>query len=381
MSENNLGDQPGNQGLTVGNVEGENGNVAAGLQAGRDIILTQTKIIVISVDEITKREFVITSPYKGLEKFRPEDTARFFGRDLAISGLVNELEQTNLVLLLGASGSGKSSVVGAGLIPWLQKEWGNRFVSLTLTPNKDPFEGLYASLVSRGVDLAQAKIAQAGQADTLSQVVELRQPEDFWLIFVDQFEELFTVSDPEKRDRFIKGLVELSKAQAKNPLIKIVATMRADFLDRLDPYPASLLARATQSHRPLLTQMHPDELRLAIEQPAAHHGVVFETGLVEEIIKDVQGQAGYLPLLQYTLNLLWETEVKEGGIHDRTLNISSYRQLGGVRGALQQRVEQIYQALDKPEQLAILRNGGMIPPSPDPEIKAGQNPSIGQLAA
>ena len=383
MSENNSGNQPCNQNQTLGDIQADNGNVAAGLQAGGDIILTQTKIIQISVDEIKTREFVITSPYKGLEKFKPEDSAQFFGRESATSGLVNELEDTNLIVLLGASGSGKSSVVGAGLIPWFQKKWGNRFVSLTLTPNQDPFEGLYVSLVSRGIDPAQAEMARAGQADTLSQAVkELKQPEDFWLIFVDQFEELFTVSTPEKRDRFIEGLVQLSKAQAKNPLIKIIATMRADFLDRLDPYPASLLARATQSHRPLLTQMHPDDLRQAIEQPAAQHGVVFETGLVEEIIKDVQGQAGYLPLLQYTLNLLWESEVQDGGIHDRTLNISSYHQIGKVRGALEKRVEQIYQALDQPNQLAILRNGGMIPPAPDPKIKAGgHTPSSAQLAA
>jgi hypothetical protein len=92
----------------------------------------------------------------------------------------------------------------------------------------------------------------------------------------------------------------------------------------------------------LVTDMHPDELRLAIEQPAAQHGVVFQQGLVEEIIKDVQGQAGSLPLLQYTLSLLWEKEQKEDGLADRTLNTKSYRELHGVRGALQKRADQIY---------------------------------------
>jgi hypothetical protein len=132
-----------------------------------------------------------------------------------------------------------------------------------------------------------------------------------------------------------------------------MATMRADFLDRLSPYPQ--LVKATDKHCPLIAEMQPDELRLAIEQPAAHHGVVFETELVEEIIKDIQGQAGYLPLLQYTLDLLWKTEVKNGSIQDRTLNISTYRQLGGVRGALQQRVDSIYGALPEPEKLATQR--------------------------
>ena len=99
MSENNSGAPPCSQDLTVGDVENNgSGNSATGLQAGGDIVLTQTTTIVISVDEIKKREFLITSPYKGLEKFKPEDATRFFGRDLAISGLVNELEKTNLIL-------------------------------------------------------------------------------------------------------------------------------------------------------------------------------------------------------------------------------------------------------------------------------------------
>jgi 23S rRNA pseudoU1915 N3-methylase RlmH len=105
----------------------------------------------------------------------------------------------------------------------------------------------------------------------------------------------------------------------------------------------------------MIAEMQRDELRLAIEQPAAHHGVVFETGLVEEIIKDVQGQAGYLPLLQYTLDLLWETEKETGSLQDRTLNISTYRRLGGVRGALQKHVDRIYSNLSEQEQLAVQR--------------------------
>ena len=88
--------------------------------------------------------------------------------------------------------------------------------------------------------------------------------------------------------------------------------------------------------------MHADELRLAIEQPAARHGVVFEQGLVEEIIKDVQGQAGSLPLLQYTLDLLWQEEARADGLADRHLNTHAHRELGGVRGSLQKRADEIY---------------------------------------
>lgn len=169
---------------------------------------------------------------------------------------------------------------------------------------------------------------------------------------------MFTTSQPDQRELFIASLIQLNAAlkllgSAKDCPVKLVATMRADFLDRLDDHPT--LVKATDKYRPLLAKMEPDELRQAIEQPAAYNGVVFETGLVDEISKDVREQAGYLPLLQYTLNLLWETEKQKGGIQDRTLRLSTYRELGGVRGALQQHGDQIYGSLSEPEQLSVQR--------------------------
>jgi WD40 repeat protein/energy-coupling factor transporter ATP-binding protein EcfA2 len=318
---------------------------------GDFVTFNQTQILQISVAEIKTRQFIQTSPYKGLKKFESADKDLFFGRDQFLTGLVNELEQTNLILLLGASGSGKSSVVRAGLIPWLSQKWGLRLVNLTLTPDTDPFESFYASLLSK-YKQSEAQIAREAKGSTLTEVVKsLKEPDDNWFILIDQFEELFTTSLADKRDKFITSLVQLSKT--KEHSVKIMATMRADFLDRLSPYPQ--LVKATDKHRPLIAEMQIDELRLAIEQPAAQYGVVFETGLVEEIIKDIQGQAGYLPLLQYTLNLLWDTEVQTSSINDRTLNISTYRELGGVRGALQKHVDQIYSALLEPEKLATQR--------------------------
>ncbi|MBD2743794.1 DUF4214 domain-containing protein [Coleofasciculus sp. FACHB-1120] len=315
------------------------------------VTFNHTEIIQSSIEDIKNREFIQTSPYKGLKNFDCEDKDLFFGRDQFLTGLVNELEQTNLILLLGASGSGKSSVVRAGLVPWLSQKWGSRFVKIVFKPDRDPFDSLYASLLSK-YKQADAQIAREAKADALQRVItQLKQPDEYWLIAIDQFEELFTTTLSEKRDLFINSLVQLNKTKQNS--VKLIATMRADFLDKLSPYPK--LVKVTDKHRPMIAEMQLDELRLAIEQPAAHHGVVFESGLVDEIIKDIQGQAGYLPLLQYTLDLLWETEVKTGSIQDQTLNISTYRQLGGVQGALQKHVDTIYELLLPEEKLATQR--------------------------
>lgn len=324
-------------------------------QAGRDsiqysgvITINETRILQISAEEIISREFVKASPYKGLKKFESEDKDLFFGRSQAITSLVNELEQNNLILLLGASGSGKSSIVRAGLIPWLSQDKGAKFVKFILTPNDNPFESLYHSL-SNKYNQRESLIAKDAKADTLNLVIrKFKQPDQYWLIFIDQFEELFTTSQPKKSDLFLESLVKLHETKPEQ--VKVVATMRADFTDQLSRYPK--FVKATNKRTTILAEMQTDELRLAIEQPAAHHGVVFETGLVDEIIKEIQGQKGCLPLLQYTLNLLWETELNNNLSQERTLKVSTYRQIGGVRGALQQHVDSIYKVLSPEEKQA-----------------------------
>jgi Tfp pilus assembly protein PilF len=317
-------------------------------------VFNQT-IQITSWQQLETLQLKTTSPYKGLKSFEAVDQKLFFGRNQFLKERFQELEHTNLILILGASGSGKSSLVRAGMVPRLANSIGSQFVNLTLIPNQDPFASFYHCLRDRYPKL-DCQMVMEGKPETLVQTVtQLKPKDDFWLIFIDQFEELFTLSQPEKRDRFIAALVQLVKMLDKTPncSVKIMATMRADFLDRLSPYPE--LIKRTDQHRPIIAEMQLDELRLAITQPALHHGVVFEAGLVEEIIQDVQGQAGYLPLLQYTLNLLWQTEVETGSIDDRTLNIETYRNLGGVRGTLQKRVDEVYQALPALEQRAAQR--------------------------
>ena len=347
----------------------EQDNFIKDTTVGRDLVFApvqigtkiETQIVQISVAKVTQQPLIKNSPYQGLKRFNLKDRDRFFGRDTLIARLFEAVNRSNLSLVLGASGSGKSSVVRAGLIPEIKKSLESQtFYDFIFTPNQDPFDSLYRCLLSEEKDYSfskvEAEIALEAKANTLTKVISrLRKGEERWLIFVDQFEELFTIcDDPQKRENFVKGLVQVAKS--KNSSVKVVLAMRSDFLEQFSFYP-DLGAIANQNNIHLVTEMYPDELRQAIEQPAAKHGVVFEEGLVEQIIKEVEGQKGYLPLLQYTLNLLWDNECNTRGadgrfgIEDRTLNEASYRALEGVRGALQKRVNEIYRHLDQDKQI------------------------------
>jgi len=319
------------------------GNVTFG--DGKNEFTFAPKIITyISADKIKKDKLIKNSPYRGLSPFENNelDSNLFFGRDQLILRLMQKLTNRNLVLLLGASGSGKSSIIKAGLIPQLRENLGARFSEIIFKPDRDPFLSLFAALSLKIGDQEKAKIALSGKPEALTKFIRLKKTEEYWLIYIDQFEELFTSSEEDKRDSFIQGLRRLYRFlnRSKSLSVKIIMTMRADFLDRFDPFPS--LGEITQGNIELITTMYDNDIREAIEQPAAKHGVVFEDGLVKTIIEDIKGQAGYLPLLQYTLDLLWKSDDISDPNTDRTLNRKTYNNLGGVRGALQSHIEYVY---------------------------------------
>jgi WD40 repeat protein len=330
---------PDTGGIHIGDVGGSVKFSALGDIVGGDKITTITTTIQISVEAVTQRPLITASPYRGLDRFEDRDKDLFFGRDQLIKSLLAQLSASNVLLVLGASGSGKSSVVRAGLLPQLSQLIGARFRYFTFVPDVNPFESLRSALQGAGFSQAQTRELADAQAETATKLIHTLQREgDQWLFFIDQFEEIFTVGDEKLRASFIAALVAI--AQEPNSSTKLVLAMRADFLDRFSPFPQ--FAKMVEKNIDFVADMHADELRQAIEQPAARHGVVFEQGLVEEIIKDVQGQAGSLPLLQYTLDLLWQEEARDNGLADRHLNARAYRELGGVRGALQKRADEIY---------------------------------------
>jgi formylglycine-generating enzyme required for sulfatase activity/AAA+ ATPase superfamily predicted ATPase len=331
-------------GIHLGDVGGNVEFSALGDIVGGDKIVNITTTIQISVEVVKNRPLIVASPYRGLDPFEDRDTALFFGRDQLIKSLLTQLSSSPILLVLGASGSGKSSLVRAGLLPTANKLVGGSLRYFILVPDVDPFESLRSSFINGGFSQSETKTLIGDQPEALPALIQrLKRSGDKWLLFIDQFEEIFTQTEESLREKLIAALVEIIREPDNST--KVVLAMRADFLERLSPFPE--FAKLVGKNIDLVTDMHPDELRLAIEQPAAQHGVVFQQGLVEEIIKDVQGQAGSLPLLQYTLNLLWEEERKDRELTDRTLNTKTYRELGGVRGALQKRANEIYASFNK----------------------------------
>ncbi|REJ60645.1 MAG: hypothetical protein DWQ56_05500 [Microcystis aeruginosa DA14] len=323
--------------------DGEFKGIAGDISGG---VINQYIITQKSGVEIQSQPLIKGSPYLGLFKFEEGDKDKFFGRDNWIIELTDYLKQKNVLLLLGASGSGKSSLVQAGLIPKLKDNFGaNRLVNLTFVPDVNPFESFYGCLLGNRYTQSQAKLAQAVKEDTLIKVVEgLKNNSDLWFIFIDQFEELFTRTPKTERDIFIKSLIKL--IENNNSLVKIVMTMRADFLDKLSPYPS--LGKIHDQYSKMLTDMDESELRLAIAEPAARNGVIFEKGLINQIIADFYEQAGSLPLLQYTLDLLWEKD----HIQNRVLNNKIYQEIGGVTGALEKQADKIYSQFNEQQRKA-----------------------------
>ncbi|MEH2349136.1 MAG: hypothetical protein V7K55_14190 [Nostoc sp.] len=260
------------------------------------------------------------SPYIGIKTFGIKDKDKFFGREKWIAEISNRLKKDNVILLLGASVSGKSSLIRAGLIPYLEN---NKTVlnNLTFQPDENPFKSLYKSLIlAYGKQSQIADIALKPRENTLLQVVTLlKKYSQSILIFIDQFEELFTKIQKPERDKFLASLFQLFQQQDSS--VKIVLTMQSNFVDRFSEYPQ--LARIYNRYSCILTRMSDRELKLAIAEPAARNGVTFEQGLVEQIIHDFHQQDDSLPLLQYTLNVLWERE----NIASRVLKIKTYKEL------------------------------------------------------
>ena len=254
----------------------------------------------------------VPCPYKGLLPFDPEDSELFFGREKLVEDLAARLAASTFLAVVGPSGSGKSSLVRAGVVPALRRAARRELRAAIVSPGANPL----------------AQLAAAGEAPVL---------------VVDQFEEVFTLCrSEENRSVFIDALLD-----AAGGGVYVILALRADFYGHCASYPR--LASALEERQALVGPMSEEELRRAIERPGEEAGLVLEPGFVEAVLRDVAGQPGALPLLSHSLLETWK---RRSG---RMMTVIGYLQSGGVRGAIAKTAESVYDALS-PAQRALARN-------------------------
>lgn len=288
------------------------------------------------------------NPYKGLNPFREADEPDFFGRDALIRRLVDRMAEVapgaRFLAVVGPSGSGKSSVVRAGLVPALRAgavDGSAGWFYAEMFPGAHPLEELESALLRVAVHPPPSLIEQLERDELgLLRAVKRILPDDGSevVLVIDQFEELFTLSQDEgDRLRFLESIrTAVSDPRSR---LRVVVTLRADLYDRPLLYPGfgELLAARLES----ITPMRADEIERAIAGPAERVGVRCHPGLLAEIVADVVDRPGALPLLQYALTELFERRT------DGEMSLERYREIGGVAGALARRAEELYAAFDE----------------------------------
>jgi signal transduction histidine kinase len=277
-----------------------------------------------------------------LEPFDKKQARFFFGREKVVQLLMEKLGQANFVPIIGASGSGKSSVVRAGLIPQLEKN-GWRVLEPIL-PGFEPLAELKRALIQLFGRTEVQEVYSLLERNGLRPVIERLSGSERLLLVVDQFEEVFTLCPKEKeqeRCRFIELLAQLADVPASR--LAIVTTMRADFLEPCLSYES--LTRLIQDEAVYMPPLVGAELEEAITKPANLQGYQLETGLLGAMLEDVGQEKGCLPLLQFALTELWEQRHRKA----HQLKVEQYRQLGGVIAALNRHAEKLYENFTQQE--------------------------------
>ncbi|HSH04558.1 MAG TPA: hypothetical protein VLL52_18755, partial [Anaerolineae bacterium] len=296
-----------------------------------------------------------TPPYQGLASFGVKDAGRFFGRERVTEELVAHLQTNRFLAVVGASGSGKSSVVKAGVVPALmtgavtyQGQNSADWLFHILTPTDQPLKNLAAHLTHDSESVtATTTLLQDMLADTASLDIWLHkqladQPNQRLLLVVDQFEELFTQCDDiDKRRLFIDNLITAVTA-GKQGRLSLIITLRADFYGPATTY--QTLRPLLETKQKIIGLMRPDELRQAIEKPLTPTPYSLQAGLVDTILQDINDEPGALPLLSHALLSTWQKR------ENNQLTLNGYQKIGGVRRAIATTANQVFEKLTDDEQ-------------------------------
>ena len=312
----------------------------------------------------TNSQPIPPNPYRGLSAFGEEDAEFFFGRDTFIEQLLAAVRKKPLVPVIGRSGSGKSSVVFAGLIPKLKKEGG--WLIADFRPESSPFYNLAKKLnplltphwetIGNNDKRRENKnlannLKQRVDAlhDVIADILKDNASAHRFLLVVDQFEELYTISAEDERLPFLNQLLAAVRAASakQTPNFTLVLTLRDDFLGHaLD----SSLGEALQEFKTeFLYAMTREQLQEAIEKPAEKEKIKIEDCLTDRILNAVVGEPGILPCLEFALTQLWEKQ-KNG-----VLDFSAYKEIGGVEKALANHADFVFEKLTVQDQQRVKR--------------------------
>jgi WD40 repeat protein/tRNA A-37 threonylcarbamoyl transferase component Bud32 len=262
-------------------------------------------------------------PFKGLASFEPVDAEYFFGRERLVAELVARLVGAGFLGIVGPSGSGKSSVLRAGLFPALAGgvlPGSGGWRRLLLRPGERPLEELRRVLVS-------------GAKDPLAEALDTLPTNARLLLAVDQLEELFTACRSDAERAAFADTLARAAADPEGRAVVVVA-LRADFYGRVAAYPG--LAELLGVNHVLVGPMQASELRRVVELPAGRVGLRVEPELSDALVDDVEGEPGALPLLSTALLELWQKR------QDNALTLAAYRESGGVHGAVARLAEDTY---------------------------------------
>ena len=306
------------------------------------------------------------NPYRGLEVFDIEHSRFFFGRKAVTEWLLNAVRPSEardsharfrdnrFLAIVGASGSGKSSVARAGLLAALQQGQlpnSEHWPQIDFTPGEKPLQNLALALKKHPqlpsiyqvehTELRRKFLEQPLQLHSLALEWLKGNGQQRLVILADQFEEIFTLCrNDAERQAFLDNL--LHAAYDSTGQVIVILTLRADFYPNLTPY--EQLSRAVEAHQYLLNPLNETELREAITLPAQLSGAEVEALLVDDLVKDTLEQPGSLPLLQFALSRLWKQR------SERVLRLKEYREFGGLIGALEQRANGVYESLSPDDQ-------------------------------
>ncbi|MCH9739564.1 MAG: trypsin-like peptidase domain-containing protein [Epsilonproteobacteria bacterium] len=283
----------------------------------------------------------MNNPYKGLHSFEYEDRENYYGRETESKKIAQTIKTTKLFTLLGASGSGKSSLLFAGIVPALEED-GVEIVDFR--PFGNPFKSLASVFISTLYpdELKQMKKEreltndlQNGDIEAIQLVEKFQEKRGVkkLYIIIDQFEELFTLTKEQKdRNSFLDQLLSIINSELN---VTLIISMRADFLAHLSYYEPFISVYDAHPNK-TLSLLNTKSLQEVIEQPALKYGVTFQDGLVDRIIGEIEGQAGQLPLLEFALDQLWVH--KEG----RTISFDTLKQIGSISKSISHYADSAY---------------------------------------